>query len=314
MHIADVAFVECSFAVRQVVIPHVHEAIVESELAHLGEMFEKSAAPFVKGQSVVLPDVFHVKKLHAGGSGQRSLNLDDRSQLGSGKDVLLDPVALLSVLLKLCFQDGDGLQQHAAVRLEQAITGSEVVVVMFIAHGFEHFNADDLVVLPAQVAVVFEQQLDALPRPAPREHFTRVVVLLAADGRGGYAATVSLGRVCREAAPAGADFEHVVLRSQLEFPADAIELADLCLLQSIVGAFVISARVGQAAVQEEAIEVVAQVVVIRDIATAAGLRVTAAAMLDKVSEPAEGRQGADCCRPVGPGFAPPTGQPRPDQE
>ena len=57
-------------------------------------------------------------------------------------------------------------------------------------------------------------------------------------------------------------------------------------------AFVISAGVGQAAVQEEAIEVVAQVVVIRDIALAAGQRVASAAMLDKVSEPAEGRQEA----------------------
>jgi hypothetical protein len=147
--------------------------------------------------------------------------------------VLLDPVALLAVLLKLFFQDGDGLQQHAAVRFEQAITGGEVVVVVLVTHGFEHFNAHDLVKLSAQAAVVFEQQLDALPCPAPRENFTRVVVLLLADGRGGHAAPVGFGGVGREATPAGADFEHVVLWPQLEFAADAVELADLRLLQSI---------------------------------------------------------------------------------
>src|SRR5579872_7207353 len=134
LHIADVAFAECSFAVRQVVVPHAHEAIVESELAYFGEMFEKSAAPFVKGQSVVRPDVFHMKKLHAGGSSQRSLNFDDRSQLSSGKDVLLDPIALLAVLVKRFFVDSDGLEEHAAVLLQHAIACFEVVVVMLIAH------------------------------------------------------------------------------------------------------------------------------------------------------------------------------------
>ena len=206
--------------------------------------------------------------------------------------MLLDPIALLTVLVKRFFLDGDGLEEHAAVRLQQAIASSKVVVVVLIAHSFKHFNADDLVVLSSQGAVVFEQQLDAFSRFAPGENFTRVVVLLTANGYRSYATSVSLSHVCREAAPAGADFEHVILWAELEFAADAIELADLCLLQSIVGAFVISTRVGQVAIQEEAIEVVAKIVVIRDIAAAAGLRVAAAAMLKKVSEPAEGGQEA----------------------
>src|SRR5579872_1311418 len=166
LHIADVTFAECSFAVRQVVVPHAHEAIVESKLAYLGEMFEKSAAPFVKGQSVVRTDVFHLKKLHSGGSSHRSLNLDDGSQFSSRKDVFLDPIALLTVLVKRLFLDGDRLQEHRAVRPQQAITCSEVVVVVLVTHCFEHFDAHDLVELSSQVTVVFEQQLGALPSPA----------------------------------------------------------------------------------------------------------------------------------------------------
>src|SRR5579871_3803681 len=98
-----------------------------------------------------------MEKLHAGSTNQGSLNLDHRSQLGSGKDVFFDPVALLAVLLKLRLEDSNGLQKHAAVRFEQAITGCEVIVVMVIAHSFKHFDADDLVELSAQVAIVFEQ-------------------------------------------------------------------------------------------------------------------------------------------------------------
>ncbi len=108
-------------------------------------------------------------------------------------------------------------------------------------------------------------------------------MLLPADSRGRYAAPVGFGRVGREATPASADFEHVVQRSQLEFAADAVELANLCLFQSVFRAFVVSAGVGHASVQEKVVKVVAKVVVIRDIAPAAGLRVPVAAVLNKVS-------------------------------
>jgi hypothetical protein len=37
-HIADVAFAECPLAVRQVVVPHAQEAVVESRLAYFGEV------------------------------------------------------------------------------------------------------------------------------------------------------------------------------------------------------------------------------------------------------------------------------------
>ena len=105
-----------------------------------------------------------------------------------------------------------------------------------------------------------------------------------ADGGGGYAAAVGFSGVGREAAPAGADFEHMVARPQLEFAADAVELVDLGLLQSVVGAVEISAGVGQAAVEEKFVEGVAEIVVIGDIAAAARLRVAAAAMLQRVRE------------------------------
>ena len=157
--------------------------------------------------------------------------------------MFLDPVALLPVLLKLRLQNGDGLQQHTAVRFEQPIAGSEVVVIVFVTHGFKHFDAHDLVELPAQVAVVFEQQLDALPRSALREHFPRIVVLLPADGRGCHAAPVGLGRVCCKAAPASSDFEHVVAWTQLQLAADAVELVDLCLFQRVIHAVVIGAGI-----------------------------------------------------------------------
>jgi hypothetical protein len=53
---------------------------------------------------------------------------------------------------------------------------------VFVPDGFEHFDAHDLVILPAQGAIVFEQQLDAVPGPAPREYTSGAVVRLLADG------------------------------------------------------------------------------------------------------------------------------------
>ena len=66
-----------------------------------------------------------------------------------------------------------------AVRRQQAIDGPEVVVVMVEADRLEHLDADDLVELPGQLAVVGAQHVDAGPGLAqPRR---------ASRGRGGTA-------------------------------------------------------------------------------------------------------------------------------
>ena len=104
-------------------------------------------------------DVFGVEERKPGAARQAAQNLRDRGQFRTGEDVLLDPVAAFAVDGKLLIVDGDGLQNHGAVGFQQTIAGAEVRVIKPQPNRFEHFDADDLVELAAQVAIVLQQQV-----------------------------------------------------------------------------------------------------------------------------------------------------------
>ena len=65
----------------------------------------------------------------------------------------------------------DRLQEHHAIRCEEAVGGREVVVVVLETDRLEHLDADDLVELPGQFAIV-----RATPRcaPLPRRSATAI--------------------------------------------------------------------------------------------------------------------------------------------
>ena len=101
---------------------------------------------------------------------------------------------------------GDGLQSHHAVRREEEVTGGEVVVVVFQANGLKHFDTGYLVELAMQVSVVFEDVSYPVFEAVASELSRGVIVLPAADCRGGDAAAVLCGRVNCKTASAGAYF------------------------------------------------------------------------------------------------------------
>ena len=150
--------------------------------------------------------VFEVIRRELRGARQRLQDTGERSQLRAGKDVFLNPVAAAAISGKRAVVHRDRLDQHAAVRFQQAIAGAEELVVKFVADCLEHFDADELVVAAAEVAVVLEEKLDGLAAEA----LAGVVVLLAADRRGGDVAAVVVRGMERERPPPGADFEHAV--------------------------------------------------------------------------------------------------------
>src|SRR5271165_7157447 len=108
-------------------------------------------------------------------------------------------------------------------------------------------------------------------------------MLLPADGCSGNAAAVLPRRVASKTAPSGADLQQVIGGSQVELVADALVLVELRLFQAVSRRPVAGARVRHRGIKEEPIEVVAQIVVVADVAPTAGHGVAAQAVADRIS-------------------------------
>ena len=103
----------------------------------------------------------------------------------------------------------------------------------------------------------------------PPHELARVCGLRGAQRRGRDAAAVPARSVHGEAAPAGADLQHVVVGFQSELAADPLELGLLGRGEVLARLGEHGAGVGQRRVEERAEEVVAQVVVGGDVAACA---------------------------------------------
>src|SRR5205814_8139844 len=129
---------------------------------------------------------------------------------------------------------------------QQSFDRPEELVVAFESHRFEHLDADDLVEAAGELPIIAVEERDAVGRAAQRRKPAGgVLVLPPADRRGRDAAAVARRGVRREAAPARADLEHVVVRAELQLAADAIELPDWRDLERILDLFAHGARVPQ---------------------------------------------------------------------
>src|SRR5271165_6826845 len=90
--------------------------------------------------------------------------------------------------------------------------------------------------------------------------------------------------------PPGTDFEDVVVGSQTQFTADPIEFLDLRFFERIVCVPVDSARIDHIAIQEQAEEIIAQIIVRLNIATAADDRIAIHPMAQPVKETVDERK------------------------
>ena len=75
----------------------------------------------------------------------------------------------------------------------------------------------------------------------------------------------SRGEIERKVAPAAADIEHPESRLKAQLGSDQAQLVALGLLQRVAVAQEVGAGVLQALVQEQPVEIVAEVVVVRDV-------------------------------------------------
>ncbi len=131
----------------------------------------------------------------------------------------------------------------------------------------EHTDRHDAVVATVLVPVVLEPEADALGESGLVGAAVRVAMLLRRERHAG---DVHFGRGCemeRKAAPARSDVEHALARSQQELGRDMPHLPLLGLLQRVVGRRVVGAGILTAGVEEEPVEFVRQIVMVRDIGT-----------------------------------------------
>ena len=154
---------------------------------------------------------------------------------------------------------------------------SKNVVEVLGADGLEHLDRDDRVVRAADVAVVAQLDVDEVVQPGRADALAGQVVLLARDRDRRHPAAELAGRVQREAAPARADLEDVLAAGQARVLGDDPVLVALRVGERLVGRREDRARVGHRLVEEQPVEVVAEVVVGGDVAARSGLACCAAA-------------------------------------
>ena len=136
------------------------------------------------------------------------------------------------------------------------------------------------------MAVVGELHLDPPLQPGLAHQPFHPGVLLAGHGHRGQPAAGAPHRLQGKPAPAAADLEHVVVRADGGAVDDGMDLVLLRCLQAVRGIEEQAARVAHGRVEEQPVEVVAQVVVGADVAPAAGRGVVAAQVVEEVDRPA----------------------------
>ncbi len=145
-------------------------------------------------------------------------------------------------------------------------TAREVHGQLAVPDGLQHLDRGDVREGALERAVVLQQDRDAVREPGVGHPLPRQVGLLLREGEAGHARAELARRVQREAAPAAADLQHVRIAAETQLLADAPVLGLLGLLERHLGPLEHRARVGPRRVEEQRVEVVAEVVVVLDVA------------------------------------------------
>ncbi len=152
----------------------------------------------------------------------------------------------------------------------QAVDRREVDRQLAVADRLEHLDRRHVGEGLGERAVVLQPDVDAVGQAGCGGALAGERGLLLGQGDPGDAGAEPARGVQREAAPAAADLEHVRVGSEAELLADAPVLGLLRLLERHRGILEDGARVRPGRIEEERVEVVAEVVVVLDVAPGAG--------------------------------------------
>ncbi len=159
------------------------------------------------------------------------------------------------------------LHQHATVRLHQPVQRGGVGRVVPVADVLPHLQRRDGVERRVgDVAVVLQPDLHAVPEAALAHALQDERALLLGERHPCDVDAVVLGGVQRQRPPAAPDVEEPLALGETELAADQVELVALGVLHRVRGVVAgpVPAGVGHLRVEDQGVEVVRQVVVVRD--------------------------------------------------
>ncbi len=287
---ADGAFPESPLAVGEIEVPQPDEILAVAERRQLGCQRQKALAPVGQCASVVMAVIVQPHQLHVGFAGQQSRHLGDARQAATGEDIALDEVDPAQVLGMALIGDSDGLNKQAPTGFEQARQLAKVVRQKGVTHRFDHLDGDQLVEPPLQLAVILQQQGDAIPEPLPPDPLFCVVVLGLGDGGGSHPAAVVASSKDGQPTPAGPDLQQMIVRAELEPLADGTQLGLLPLFQGGLRVGIDGARILHMAVEKTLIKSVAEIVVGGDVGARPGQGIATppvAHLVEREAEPAQ---------------------------
>ena len=245
----------------------------------------KARAPAPQRLRVVRPDLLEVPYPETRVARHRPRQRGQRRDQTAGEDVALDPVRRLAVARPAPIGDEDRLHARETARPEHAVDRREERAVLPVADRLQHLDRGDLADAPVHLAVVLLANLDVeAGRARPRDPG-----LLGRDREAGDACAVLARRDPRKGAPAAADLEQVVVGPQAELVADATELPELRIRESLVLALEDGAGVRHRLVEHRREELVPEVVVVGDVAPRAAEAVPAVRSRPGLEDPPDAR-------------------------
>ena len=264
----DVSSAEAGLAVFKIVIPSANEGFVEAKFGELFGGGVEALMPVAEGFDVVDSEVFEVVEEHVGGLGEDIIDAADAHEEGAGEDHFLNPIDALGEALVSIIGDSDHLDGEEAFGFQDLVALGEEGFVELVADGFDHFDGDDFIEGALDVAVVLDADLELVFEAGVLDALAGVCGLCFGDGDAGDLTAVVCGGVAAEAAPATADFEDVVVGSELEFLTEGVVFCGLGIFDSGVGVFEFGAGVGHRFIEPEGVEFVSEIVVLGDVTTA----------------------------------------------
>ena len=184
----------------------------------------------------------------------------------------------------------DRVNQGHAVVVQQAMDGLEIGPEVRRADVFQHADRDDAVELLVQVAIVGQAEVGLVGQARLLGALLGQGQLLGRQGDPGHLGAEVLGQGHGEAAPARADVQRLHARLDQQLAADEGLLRRLGLFQRHVRTLEIGAGILHVGVEEPAIELVGDVVVVGDVLARGHAVVDLLdAPLQRLAEAAQGR-------------------------
>ncbi len=154
---------------------------------------------------------------------------------------------------------------HAVIG-QQALDGLEIGQEVGGAHMLEHADGHDPVIGPLHIAIIGQGEARLLLQAGGLGPFIGQGQLFGRQGHAMHIGAIAAGQLQPHAAPAAADIQHPVTGANAQLLGDVHLLGLLRLLQAHTGPREIGAGVLHVLIEEPAVQVVGQVVVVADIA------------------------------------------------